>query len=347
MDRHITGEDNRIKLYDLITIRRLNELATATRIAIVKAAQRGRTGGRDERAILNVFQGTRGPDLTLLKNGIDQGEDYRDLQQLVYSDLDDSKIRLQLLTHLKQEGDAHDTRGLKVLSDIDDTFYASLKDQRFPKGVTYPGVVQYYQELVRGPAQAGTPGGLVFLTARPKDRGGAIEEHTRDSLASRGNIGPFTVLSGDFVHLIGNDQIADKKFDNFAQYRLLFPEYGFVFTGDSGQGDAQFGKRIRSEFQADVRGIFIHDVVDTDAHQREIWRSEGVHFFDTYVGAAVEACTLGLMTREGVQRVIDAAQTDLARIPFTSSQQNRDRLAELDRDVQRAAALPFRTAHAQ
>ena len=347
MDIHFTGGDNRKRLYELLTVKRVAELSATTRVAIVSALQRGRTGQRDERAIRNIFLATRGADLTLLKNGIDTGADYRDLQQLIFSDLDDSEVRAQILAHLKQEGETGKRHAVKALSDIDDTFYLNLKDRRYPRGTTYPGVVQFYQELVRGPNPASNEQGtLVFLTARPKDRGGAIEEHTRDGLRKRGSLGEFVVLSGDFLHLVGDAELAEKKYENFVQYRQLFKEYGFVFTGDSGQGDAIFGKRIWLEFREDVRGIFIHDVVDTPEDRRALSRNEGVIFFDTYVGAAVEAFNLGLISQEGVGKVVNAAQKELSNIAFADSRQKQDRLADLERDVNRTLNLEQKSAGA-
>ena len=62
-------------------------------------------------------------------------------------------------------------------------------------------------------------------------------------------------------------------------------------------------KRFKREFPQQVRSIYIHDVVNTSQEQREDWRSKGVIFFDTYVGAAVEAWKSSLISKEGVQRV--------------------------------------------
>lgn len=85
--------------------------------------------------------------------------------------------------------------------------------------------------------------------------------------------------------------------------------------------------------------MFIHDVVNTSASKREEWRGRGVILFDTYVGAAVEACLANLISRAGVQRVIAAARSELARIAFHDSQKKRAREADLERDVERADAL--------
>ena len=141
VDDRVLGDDNRTKLYDLLTIRRLPALQVGTRVALVDLLQQGRTGRQEEEALCNVFLGTQGSDLTVLKNAIDAGDDYRDLQQLLLSDLDDSEIRKKILVHLERQGQANPCQVVKALSDIDDTFYANLKDKRYLKRTTYPGVV--------------------------------------------------------------------------------------------------------------------------------------------------------------------------------------------------------------
>ena len=88
-----------------------------------------------------------------------------------------------------------------------------------------------------------------------------------------------------------------------------------------------------------VRAIFIHDVVATPEPVRKVWRAQRIFFFDTYVGAAVEAYEVGVIARDGVARVARAAREELEKIPFTSEAQRQDRREELTRDLQRAEAL--------
>ena len=121
---------------------------------------------------------------------------------------------------------------------------------------------------------------------------------------------------------------------NFLEYKQLFPEYGFVFTGDSGQGDALFGKKIQSEFPKEVRGVFIHQVVPVSPNEHE-----GVIFFDTYVGAAAEAFKVKLISKIGLQRVIDVARKELKAVEFSNDSQKQEREADLERDADAALQL--------
>jgi hypothetical protein len=125
------------------------------------------------------------------------------------------------------------------------------------------------------------------------------------------------------------------KLENFSRYVQLYPEYGFVFTGDSGQGDVAFGERMLATWPDAVRAVFIHDVVATPEPVRQTWRDKRIFFFDTYVGAALEAFAVGVISREGVARVALAAREDMARVPFVSEAQREARMAELERDSRR------------
>ncbi len=336
VDDRAVGPDHLTALYDLLCAQRLSALPVEVRAAIVAGASRGRTSRADERAIRDVFVGTRGEALTELKNAVDAGDDHRDLQHLVFSDIDDAEIRAQILSHLAIEAGRLPRREVKVLSDIDDTFYCNWKDARFPKKTVYPGVRQLYVELDRGPGEApGRMGDVAFVTARPKDRPGFVERLTHQTLRELGVHEP-TVLSGSFRALHSNAAIAGRKLENFRQYLSLFLEYDFVFVGDSGQGDASFGARMREHDPERVVGVFIHDVVTTPEVERAEWADRGVTFFDTYVGAGIEAHALGLIHDEGLKRIADQALEELGVIRFDDPAMAAARRAEIERDVSRA-----------
>jgi hypothetical protein len=100
-----------------------------------------------------------------------------------------------------------------------------------------------------------------------------------------------------------------------------------------------FGEQMLAAYPAAVRAVFIHDVVATPEPEREAWRRKRIYFFDTYVGAALEAYAVGVIARDGVARVARAAQEALRAVSFDSEAQRAAREAELARDVQRAEAL--------
>jgi hypothetical protein len=341
-DRGLFGPDNRTALLGMLSRDRLQDLSVASRAGLLDALQRSDThSDPQKRAVLDIFLGTRGADLTELKNRIDAGGDHRDLQQLLSRDLGDASIRAQILRHIENEARGRPSAGVKVLSDVDDTFYVNWVDKSYPKKTVYPGVRQLYQELDRGPGAASDrKGDLGFLTARPWDPVGLFENQTHKMLQERG-VPEATVLTGDLLHLIGNENIAKKKVENFQEYRKQYPEYGHVFIGDSGQGDVMAAQKMLASDAKALRGAFIHDVVNTPEAKREEYRKQGIVFFDTYVGAAAEAFDKGLIQREGMARIAQAAVGEFKQVRFDSDAQRQARLAELQRDLARVnAKLP-------
>jgi hypothetical protein len=339
VDDRLTGPRNLTALLELLCVKRAHELGLPVRAGLMFALQKGPTLKLAERMVHALFLGLRGRELTEFKNLLDGRGNYRDLQQLVFSDVDDPAIRQDILGHFHREAVSAPSGENKVLSDIDDTFLANWKDTRYPPKTVYPGVLQFYRELDRGPGVIpGREGDLTFVSARPMDPLGLIEDRTLETLRQHG-VGQAVMLSGAFTHLLGNARIAEKKFDNFSRYAQLYPEYGFVFTGDSGQGDVAFGEQMLAAHPDAVRAVFIHDVVATPEDTRKAWRARRIFFFDTYVGAAVEAYEMGVIARDGVARVARAAREELEKVPFTSEEQRQARRAELTSDLQRAEAL--------
>ncbi|WP_394838237.1 App1 family protein [Pendulispora rubella] len=307
----------------------LAALNVAERAQLIDALQRGRTGRDEEQFVRDIFIATTGDALGALKDAIDDGSSYRDLHQLLYRDIDDAAVRAAILAHFRTTaGEAPAAPSFKVLSDIDDTFYANWKDTRYPKKTVYPGVVAFYEAL---------GGGLVFVSARPGDRTGFVENAAIASLRARG-IAKCTVLCGSFSHLLGNDRIAAKKYENFVEFRALYPHHRFVFVGDSGQGDIAFGEMLLGDAEASgVQAVFIHDVVATPEARRRELAEKRIHLFDTYTGAAMAAHASGVLDLEGVSRVARATTEELAAVPFATPAQREAREAELDRDL---AAVP-------
>lgn len=340
LDRLISDVDTepyRKDMLHYLTRQRLGDVTVDNRRRLVDAMQHGSTDRDLELAAAAILLGTRGQQLTQLKNAIDDGGDHHDLQQLVYHDIDHDGIRNDLLRHFQTE--AVPTGELKVLSDIDDTFYSSLKDPRYPKGTVYPGVKQYYHELDRGRwSSDGHDGDLAFVTARPGDRTGFVKDRTLRMLHENG-LQDCTVLAGSFSGLIGRERMARAKYQNFHEYRTLFPEYQFAFTGDSGQADPRFGEMLLTNAPDVTKGVFIHDVVATPPQKRDEFRRKGILFFDTYVGAALEAMDRGLLSLEATRRIAVAALQDLERVRFASPEQEAARQAEFRQDVSRLNAL--------
>lgn len=329
-DDRLIGPDHKSALYRLLSEDRVGDLSVPTRALLIDALQDDDTDRADERAIVDVFLATRGEALRDLKRQVDLGGDHRDLLQLVHADIDSRSRRRELLAHFASKSGR--TAQVKVLSDIDDTAYSSLNDARYPRFTVYPGAQVFLAELDRGPgAQPDALGDVGFLSARPD----LIEDATHLQLKLMGFAeGP--LLEGSLEGVASHDAMAAEKLTQFRRYRALYPEYGFVFVGDSGQGDADFALSARQE------GLdlgLIHDVKGLDAPARARLAQGGVHVFDTYLGAAALAFERQRISRAGLARVAYATLRELRAVEFDSPAQRDARWAELRADWSRAARL--------
>lgn len=308
---------------------------------LANALHRSRRWSSDharEHLVRDAFLSLHGPDLTRFKSLLSAGSDHRDLEHLVFDVVDDQGSRRDILDHIASEAAAIDIPDLHVLSDIDDTLRCALHDKRYPHGTVYPGVIALYRALDAGRSgDPTTPGDLTFVTARPMDPFGLIEQHTRRGLRDLG-LPPHAVLSGTFDGLTSHDSMAGAKMENFERFRLLMPETHVVFVGDSGQGDVEVGRRMLAADPESVRLVLIHDVVALADEERAALRSEGIVVVDTPVGGAIEAYAAGLVSAAGLTSVVEAAERDLAQIRWESPEQEKATTALLERDLAAARA---------
>jgi hypothetical protein len=309
------------------------------RAAAITALQQGWTTGSDERKIRDIILSTTGPELSTLKRLIDLGGENHDLLHMLTDDIDNATIRAQIRAHFATA--SVPSGQVKVYSDIDDTFYSNLKDDRFPKGTLYPGVRAFYRALDLGRAGSDATGDMLFLTARP----GIMENSTLSMLRGRG-VPEASVLEGnlfDSLHLTEagrNNAYAATKVNNFMAHRALYPEYASVFIGDSGQGDAIAGAEMLSRAPASVRAVYINNVTNMTAAQRAAMTGQGIMVIDSYVDAAIDAFNRGLISRASLSAVATAARTELNAMTNLSAAQRSAANAVLTAAEARVALIP-------
>ncbi|KAG6587282.1 uncharacterized protein IUM83_02701 [Phytophthora cinnamomi] len=257
----------------------------------------------------------------------------------------------------------------KVLSDVDDTLYSSGGrypaglDTRYPRHTLYPGVLPFYRELDMGTVGPDDwtddrVGNLVFLSARPhvyKDvsekksyaKFAALHEkmgmHTLPTMLA-GNLksGRAFMWQGDL------EPMAQKKFENFSEFYQLYPEFKHVFVGDNGQGDVRAAELIVEKFGSDaLEAAFFQRVQPMEKmfnyHSKEDlerWRKMNIIFFDTYVGAAVEAFRMKKIRLSGLKKICDDAGQSFEAIHSWLTPQSRERARLLlNRDLAAANVL--------
>lgn len=293
-------------LISILLPKDIDRLSIDVRIAFVHALQQGRTSHQDELRIADIICSTYGLELNSLKNGIEH-QDHHNLYNLIYHDIQDSMVREKILSHFAQEETMTDVR---IISDIDDTIYANWIDEKFPKKTLYPGVLSFFHAL--SPLQDK----LVFLTARPKDRGHFSERLTRKRLQGFGFAHP-VVLVGRWHQLHSDEVILERKWSNVQAYQRLYPKSRFVFIGDSGQLDAVIAQKMYEEGTL-MLGL-IHQI-GSDKARTHAEDFPNIRFFRTYSEAAFYAWEIGLISSVSVDNVMEQSKRDLEQIASCSDQ---------------------------
>ena len=330
VDDHWFGPHNRDALVQLLARDRRAELSVMSAAGVIYGLQRGWATASDQAAIRDMLLATRGEELTRLKNQINDRVDHYDLEGLVFEHLD-AGVRGEVLAHVAAEASGVDTGQAKVLIDIDDTTISSIHERLYPRGTVYPGALELFEGLDLGatPPPFSTDD-LIFVTARPTDALGIIHDATSRSLRKAG-VAKLAIETGTVLGMFTKRGMADGKLANIRQIRALYPEYRLIFLGDSGQGDVLVADDLLAEHPDAV--AFIHDVVDTPEAERDAHAARGVHFFDTYVGAASMARGLGLVSADRLELIAEHARESFNRVRFHSDAAADAARALLERDL--------------
>jgi hypothetical protein len=258
----------------------------------------------------------------------------------------------------------------QVVSDVDDTLKSSGGvhmagvalggiDVQYPRGAYYPGVAEFMLHVSLGPTYSSlgtaipnTPAKVAILTARAEEFKLALELKPDNPLSvafreageavsvSDWGLGP--VLYGSVAEWIVQDRKGLRKFSNFERLLKQDPSGAvmqYVYVGDTGELDQEAGETMLREYPEVVKAVFLH-VVSGKMNEPvtvpppKLINGRPLVFFRTYVGAATAAVKLGLMSVQGLERVIDAACKKLKDVPKFS-----DKWMDLERDIERANRL--------
>jgi hypothetical protein len=288
------GSDSRAEFLSLLE-KFVTALNLDTKVLLANLLADGPTSFREEKVLRAIFLSEVGSGLTALKLRIDGSEVGHDLLGLLTGDIDAPELRFDILKHFRDQAALPKDsaqRPLRVVSDIDDTLYSSLKDARYPKGTIYKGVLELFGSISDLPP--------IFLTARPELVSSLLERLTHKQLRRYGLEKP-TVLSGSLPGLMGHRRMAEQKARTLISYTEMYPEFRFVFFGDSGQGDMAFAESLLATPESVIERAFIHRL--SGAHAGAKTSNTRIHLYSDYAEAAEQMFALGYLPAESLSKV--------------------------------------------
>jgi hypothetical protein len=387
-DRRVREIDQRIRDAGLSLAEKvevLRRLAPSAEDSRLRSGTDERKELRMERLLLSIDP----QDLPACKFALEYDGNYKDLEEYLYHDIDRDPCRDRIVAHFRK---TPGPCGVKVLTDVDDTMYPNFLDGRYPRPKAkkdkkpYPGVVDFYDALKEEPFLELPAIPVTTLSARPSPIGGTFEGLSLRNLRAltgqrllpsglSGDLGATTVggvqdllrpklendleiLSDDIPHDQA-DKIGQVKFEKFANFSRVYPEYRYVFVGDSGQADALTASLMLTDSKVEGCGrvvtTFIHDLGASPSPafraldpNLKITRTSpsgrGVIVFRNYIEAALVAhlhsATLqNLVTVEKLARVTQAALADFKTLTFEDAESKRKLSTAYRQDAEEAAAL--------
>jgi hypothetical protein len=239
------------ELFEIISCERVVDLNNLAKAVVLRSIARtwDEVDGEPAIACVNIIHSASGLDLEQLKLAFDTSSGDSgafDLSWFVYKVVQ-TPARYEILQHFavdaaltsrrvrsltRETSSSSDSGGaaatgatldstpayFQLLSDIDDTFYCSFLDRRYPRHCVYPGVVEFYSRTMRGQRGRKLP---VFLSARPRGYKGVGARVTIKQLQHRMGLeeAHITMLLGEVKTGFSNKKIALKKFSNFREVR--------------------------------------------------------------------------------------------------------------------------------
>lgn len=292
LDDRLWGPKSRKELLRLLPPS-VNHLTLSSKRDLIGGLAHGNTDLAAEKMIAQLFLSEQGQTLTQLKVEIDCASNGHDLHHILHSDIDSADLRFDIIRHFQNgHTPTQEERELRVVCDIDDTLYASLNDQRYSKGTVYPGVLQLLGALSELPP--------IFLTARPELAKSLFERITHKQLSHYG-IHRSTVLSGSLPGLMGHRRMAEQKARTLLSYKELYPEFRFIFIGDSGQGDMSLSESLLSKRPKAIERALIHKLADNQPGS--VSKRPDIHVFDDYGVAATILAEHGYLNEAQVELV--------------------------------------------
>jgi hypothetical protein len=264
-----------------------------------------------------------------------------------------------------------------VLTDIDDTIQSSSTggtNVKYKVHTVYPGVVSFYDKIIktdtdfitllsarpevlakgsRAEISKKTNKNVDMLTGQWFDMPGAVCDTIKRKCTS---LTPSILHKVSEVinhypkkitHISGSERtewydnykkMGTTKFESILKYISIFPEFKFIFIGDSGQGDLICADKISRQGPTfPVKASFIHNILkarEISSHYdinyngpidsmlmigeslRKKLKKRNIYLFNNYIDLAGYTSCLGLLNSEDLESVISETITDFNEDTF-------------------------------
>ncbi len=179
-----------------------------------------------------------------------------------------------------------------VISDIDSTVKKAGASE------AYPGVLELYQALDRGPSGDGASGDVTFVTARIP----ILAKRSARFLTARGFEDPVIEtgkLKSFLSAAVGGRANIEEKIADASKRFDAFPEQFFVLFGDNSQSDPEVYRELLEKYPNRIRAAFIHVVKECN----EAERFEGLIPIQNYAEAAKHLEEMALISSQDSQNI--------------------------------------------
>jgi hypothetical protein len=259
-----------------------------------------------------------------------------DLRELVFN-FETETNRTNLLNNIKTLSETltnnHGTIP-HIITDIDDTIFPNNNgfietagsDTSWHSHKLYPGIKQFYEEFYKTlplletrytTVLSGTPVFLKNIRINNQKIQTALGSNFGflQGFDSKRHVLYGLIKGNPYKLAVSSSLLAEIKFNKYAQYKLLFPEYKMLLIGDNGQGDLLAGLRVLEHDTTAL--LFIHNIFKYKTHymfsttDEQKYKHERLYFFKNYLELASIFLKLDLFKFTNVKKIRTAIKNDL------------------------------------
>lgn len=231
-------------------------LEIASKASIIDSLARHHNGPGIDQAIETLICSESGEHLTRLKLALEAIDGGVGLVDLLYDCIDDAEVRFDLISYFQKESADPDKlqSTVRVVASLKDTLYTFQQDHQHPDGPVEPEAVALLSRL--------SPYSPIFIAPRPEHITEYQQTLTAECLAAAG-VAPPTLLEGNIPGLLGHRHATEQKVRALTRYCELYPEFKFIFIGNSESDDVRLATALSSGASSIFETVMIRKLQET------------------------------------------------------------------------------------